>query len=176
MPKTPENDNQVETTEQPSPDLGFGSDDLGRIQGLLFGDHARKTTERIDTLERALLGVIADLRTELATQVAALSDRIDGEADTRVTAVTNLAGRLDEASRGQANEAKAIRTDLDASVEKLTETIDRASDHAARELETTRTELASSLERTDLELRDSKVDRAALAQLFTATAEQLTDD
>ncbi len=159
-----------------APDVGFGSDDLGRIQGLLFGDHARKTSERIDTLESALLGVIADLRRELTDEVTALSDRINSESETRTKAVTNLSSRLDEASKGSASETKALRKDLDTSVEKLTESLDKAEAHAASQLEATRAELAGSLEQTDLDLRDTKVDRAALAELFNATAAKLTGD
>ena len=61
----------------------FGDDDLGRLQGILFGDHARKTSERIDTLEQALLGAIADLRDQMTEQIETVSAQLAAETETR---------------------------------------------------------------------------------------------
>lgn len=72
----------------------FADDDLGKLQGILFGDHARKTKDRIDTLESALLGAVADLRTVVESRFEALESRLDGEASTRTQAVANVSDRL----------------------------------------------------------------------------------
>lgn len=151
----------------------FADDDLGRLQGILFGDHARKTTERIDTLEQALLGAIADIREELTSQVKDLSKRIDSEAATRAKAHTNVTERLSEEIKTRSSEAKKMQRQIDGSVDKLNAAVEEATADARLENESSRRELVRMIETTEADLRDYAVDRRALAGLLSSTADQL---
>lgn len=154
----------------------FGDDDLGRLQGILFGDHARKTAERIDTLEQALLGVISDLRSHVDAEFAALNKRIDSEADTRAKAVTNVRDRLKEESRTRTSAEKALRKDLDRSHENLTQAVDTLEQRSTSSLDAARSEIAAEVESAVQGLSDSKVSRNDLVRAFRQAVEEFTDD
>lgn len=151
----------------------FADDDLGRLQGILFGDHARKTNERIDTLEQALLGAIADIRDELSSQVKALTKRIDSESTTRDKAHANITERLTEEIKTRTSEAKKMQRQIDGSVDKLNAAVEEATADARLEGESSRRELVRMIETAEADLRDYAVDRRALASLLSSTADQL---
>lgn len=153
--------------------VGFGNDDLGRLQGILIGDHARKTSERIDTLEKALLGALADLRSEMTSHVKKLTKQLDGEKDTRATAVDNLGQRLREEAKSRASDTKQFQATVDSSIEQLQGSVEATASDARLELEATRRELIKLLEDTAAEERDYATDRRALATLLAQTAAEL---
>jgi len=170
------------TTEEEAPaeaeatptslDAAFGDDALGRVQGILFGDQARKTRERIDTLEQALLGVIDDLRSDVSAQIEALDGRISAESETRTTAMRNLTGRLDAEIDQRTDQASSIRADLVSSSEQISDRLMQAETDSRTEFDKVRADLATQ----DASLRHGLVDRASLAQLFASASEQLGDD
>lgn len=159
------------------PDAGsvFGNDDLGRIQGILLGEHATRTEERIDTLEKALLGVIHDLRAEVTTELSALESRLAAETEARSAAVDEVSTLLKKESKARTSAGNAQRSSLDKAVERVTAGIDAVAATAATELESVRTELADQIEQTDADNRTAMVDRQRLAALFTSAAAELAD-
>jgi len=168
-------DTQTQSETASSGAQGFGDDDLGRLQGILFGDHAKKTTERIDTLEQALLGVIADLRSHVDAELAALNKRIDSETDTRAKAVANMRDSLKEESRSRTSTEKALRKDLDRSHEDLTRSLDAVEQRSTQSLEAARAELASDVESAVQGLSEAKVSRDDLVRAFTQAVEEFND-
>ena len=108
MDQAPETDTGAPDTEQQVDDLTprFGDDDLGRLQHILLGDHARKTLERIETLEQALLGAIDDLRGEMRDRIKEVEGSLASEANVRTTALTNLTSRIDEEAKSRSQAIK----------------------------------------------------------------------
>lgn len=152
-------------TETPGAQPIFADGDLGRIQGILFGDHARRTDERLATLEQALLGAIADLRTELQRSFAALEQRVASEEDNRTKAMKNLGDRID-------TEAE-VRVEGENSMNNKIDTTETAIRHS---IATERAAAAADVERELASLRGAAVDRNDLAELFSATAERLRSE
>jgi len=153
------------TSEQTTTAPAFAEGDLGRIQGLLFGDHARQTEERLATLEQALLGAISDLRNELQQSFTSLEKRVASEESNRAKAMKNLGERLD-------TEAE-VRIEGEASMSSKIDTTETAIRHA---IATERAAAAADVEREFTTLRSDSVDRNDLAELFAATAERLRSD
>jgi len=127
-------------------EAGFGDDDLGRLQGILFGDHAKKTNDRIATLEEALLGALGDLRASVDAQFAAMERRIDAEADTRSQAISNVSDQVKEETRVREREQKALRKEHDKSYEQTTSAIDDLEERAARGLDETKQQVLAEIE------------------------------
>jgi|GEM_PF-2288194 len=135
-----------DSTTNENPFSEFGDDDLGRLQGILVGDHARRTNERISTLEHALLGAIADLRRSVDMQFAALESRMTGESETRSKAVSNVSDRVAEEARIRERAQRAMKSDFDHGYESTTQAIDNLEQRSAEGLEQARTELSTSLD------------------------------
>lgn len=152
---------EKETTEE-TKSTSFADGDLGRIQGILFGDHARQVDERLATLEEALLGAIADLRSELHTSFETLDKKLSSESDNRSKALKNLGERLDTESE--------IRNEGEASINNKIDSTEAAIRHV---ISTERAAAAADVEREFSSLRSDSVDRNDLAELFAATAERL---
>lgn len=158
------NDRMSETTATEA-SVDFGDDDLGRIQGILIGAHARQVDERLASLEAALLGAIADLRTELKTEIATVNKQIDAEETKRSKAMKNLGERVD-------TEAE-IRSETEQSLISKVDNVE-TSIHAS--IESARTSMASDSDAALAQIRDDKADRIRLADMFAAVADQLRDD
>lgn len=156
----------------------FGNDDLGRLQNILLGDHARQTVDRIDTLEQAVLGVIDDLRTELRDSVSALEGRITAEADTRTSAVSNLTSRIDDETATRKTSIKDLNKDLTKDLRTTESDLNQAIESAASSLTGHIEDLRSTakdLAAVDADLGDAKVDRIALANLLSAAVAGLEE-
>lgn len=151
-------------------------DDLGRLRGILYGDHARQTSERIDTLEKALLGVIADLRSDVTAQLGAIESRLESEAATRTSALNNVGSRIDSEASDRAAAVKAVQKDLASTSQDLTSSIDHASSQAESALASARADLTDQMQKSESELRSANVDRATLASMFERVARDLAGD
>jgi len=154
----------------------FGSDDLGRVQQILFGDHVRKTHERIDTLEQALLGAIADLRQQTTLQIQNVETRLTTETENRSSAVAKVSTRIDEESKNSADAAAELQNELHQTSGRLDAAIQRSSDHAQDAMAAMRADVTADLERAQRELRGNKVDRSALATMMSEVAAQLSGE
>lgn len=141
----------------------FGEGELGQIRTLLLGQHARETAERVDRLESQVLAAIADLRTDMEDRFSGVHGRINEEIETRTSSEADLATRIDEEAQARRNAQIDLRTDLDRSASQIRDQIGSA-----------RQDLRTQIESVDTDLRDKKVDRAALASLFEATAATLS--
>lgn len=168
----------TEKTTPPSADSaalgGFGDDDLGRLQGILLGDHAKRTSERIDTLEKALVGAVDDLRAAIEERISAIEGRLDGEADTRAKALANVSDRLAEETRMRENAERSFRVDVDRDHEKMTDAIDALEQRASTSISETRSELAAEMQAGLESLGDVSVARADLAAALIRAAEQIS--
>ena len=164
----------VDVSESPSA-VPFGDDDLGRIQGILFGDYASKMLERVDTLEGALLGVIDDLRDHVEALNQRANDRIDAEAETRAKAIGNLTSRVEEDAKAARKEHAAINKRHDSHVAATSKAIAQAEENAAAEIASTRSALEDLIADLDRQLSDHKVGRADLAAVLRRAASEVDD-
>jgi len=151
----------------------FGEGDLGRLQGILFGDHAQRTHERIDTLEQALLGAMADLQSDLSAQIGKLEKRIIAEEANRATAVTNVADRVTADAKSNKAQLQELQEGLDTGTDKLDKAISEAVTDQRLELEATRRDLTAQIETTEAQLTENSVARSQLAAALVNVAEEL---
>lgn len=164
------------TSTNVSPDegySGFSEGDLGRLQGILFGDHAKQTHERIDTLEKALLGALSDMKSEISGEISALEKRIVAEEENRSTAVANLSDRVSADAKANKAATRKLQQGLDKGTEKLAKAIDDAVTDQRLELDATRRDLAAQIEATETELSESSVGRSQLAAALSQVADEL---
>jgi len=151
----------------------FGDDELGQLQRILFGDHARQTNDRIDTLEKALLGALSDLSAQMSKDIAAVGKRVDAEAENRSQAATNLSARLEKDIDAAAKSTARLKTELDSAFERMTEALDAASVDTRKQIDEVRSDMTAAIETAQAELEERKLDRGALAALLSATASEL---
>lgn len=162
------------TDNRPVP-ADFGDDDLGRLQGILFGDHARRTNERIETLERALLGAIHDLRQSVEENFSALDTRIANEAETRAKAVANVTEQVKEEARIRERAEKILRADLDESYESTTKAIDAVEKRASESLSETQSQLSDEIQAGLAAVGDEKLATNDLVKALVRAAEDITE-
>lgn len=151
---------------------GEASDELAQIRALLFGEHARKSLERIERVEAAVLEQLADLRAYIDTRIGEVEARLANEVDVRTSVATNLVTRLDEESQARRDGHAGLRRDLDEATERLQQQLGGA-----------RAELVERIERTNADLRERDIDlrrrsesiRSSLADVFGEAASILED-
>ncbi|MGA6985799.1 MAG: hypothetical protein WBZ01_07095 [Terriglobales bacterium] len=164
-----------------------GAGNVDKIRDILFGSQiknyearfarledtmARETTELKDTMRRRFESVEGFFRKE----AEALSGRLKAEKEERNESLKSIARDLKSASdmlgkkileldNKTAEEQSGLRQELMQESRKLLEEIRQKSDG-----------LTALVERRADELRDRKVDRAAMASLLTEMAVQLSED
>jgi len=152
---------------------GFGDDPLGMVQGLLFGEQAKQTNERIDTLERALLGAISDLSEKIDGQISSVGEDIAREASVRTSAVSNLRDRLREDVKVLTKSGRVTERALEKAHTSLSTEIEQAAAHAGTERDRIRVEVRAESNARAAAIEDHMVDRATLAALLRSTADEL---
>jgi hypothetical protein len=160
---------------------------LDKVRDILFGAQVRDADRRFARLEERIAKEAADLKEDVKKrlgvleqfvkhEVESLAERLKTEHEARTDALKDLARELRDASKasekkfGQVDDQVArvqreLRQQLLETHQKITDEIQReAQDGAAR--------LASE----SSDLRNEKLDRAALAAMLTEVAMRLTDD
>ena len=157
---------------------------VDKIRDILFGSQMREYESRFARLEETLLKESSDLRESTRKRIDTLESYIRKELD-------SLTARLRAERDDRLAATKDLSNSLANSVESLTQAIRQTQDAAGegdRELRSHMLEQSNSLmdeirakhesvltvlERRFQELRNSKTDRAALADLFTEVALRL---
>ena len=154
---------------------GFRDDDLGRLQRILIGDHLQQTNERLETLERALLGALDDLRESLDSRLGAIEGRLDAELDTRAQAVANVSQQLTEEARIRARAQNLLRRDMDEGFEKTTRLIDELEARVERSVEEARGEMQAEVHDKVTSIENKAVSRNGLIKALVSAAEKLEE-
>lgn len=167
---------ESETPEtRPDSVSSFPDDDLGRIQGILFGDHARKTEERLNVMEVALLGAIADLRAETLAKFDAVDAKITAESDTRERAVSNIGSRIGRDIAEQSSKVDDLRTEvasIEANAAQSIETVESTMKDSLAKAKDEASEDAKQMATAVTELKNNNVDRKDLARLLRELGDQ----
>ncbi|HEX7766346.1 MAG TPA: hypothetical protein VF443_06495, partial [Nitrospira sp.] len=157
---------------------------LEKIRDILFGAQVRDHDRRFSALEQNLVKEAAALRAELTKrfdaleafmqqEVAVLSNRLQHEQQVRVESLQHLVSDL--TSLGAVVERKA--TDLAQQTSHSEHALrQEVLDHVAALKETIRStqdQFSDSLNRSVADLRHSKTDRTALAELLAELSQKL---
>lgn len=166
------------------PDDNAQNGNLEKIRDILFGAQVRDHDRRFSALEQTLVKEAAALRAELTKrfdaleafmqqEVAVLSGRLQQEQQVRGEALQHLVGDL--TSLGTVVERNA--TDLAQQTSHSERTLrQEILDHVTALKETlraTQDQLSDSLHRSVADLRHTKTDRTALAELLAELSQKL---
>lgn len=154
---------------------GFRDDDLGRLQRILVGDHVQQTNERLETLERALLGALGDLRESLETRLGAIEVRLDAENQTRTQAMAHISGQLTEEARIRARAQNLLRRDMDEGLEKTTRLIDELEARVELSVQEARGDLHTEVQQSVSSLESQTVSRSGLIKALLNAAEKMDE-
>lgn len=164
-----------------------GAASVDKIRDILFGSQIKNYEARFARLEDTLARESTDLKETMRRRFESLEGFFRKEADT-------LSGRLKAEKEERTEALKGIARDLKAASDTLAKKILELDNKTAEEQSGLRQELMQEsrklaeeirhksdsltalVERRADELRDHKVDRAALASLLTEIALQLSED
>lgn len=171
------------TATEMTPEKAFAEGDLGRVQGLLFGDQFDAINGRLDAMEAMILDSIGAIRSEMRKEITATQKKIDKnkaqvnkrldakiekESSARKVALTNIA----DAANAESSELKTDLATTAAAFEKSLDALKHATEKAVA---ANRSSFDKKLRDTEQQLASSKVDRNTLADLLSTTAAQLGD-
>ncbi len=160
---------------------------VDKIRDILFGSQMRDYNSRFAKLEETLLKESSDLKENVRKRVDALEvhfmkeleslgARLKAERDERVASAKDISDELKSTAECL---TAAIREVQDGTSEADRELRSRLLDQSKTlmdEIQTNRDNILGVLERRFLELRNSKTDRAALAELLSEVALRLNHE
>jgi len=171
---------------QESPDL-TSAGNVDQIRDIIFGSQMRDYESRFQRLEERLLSELTTVRKEvnnrvealetyMHSEIGALNERLSSERDERESEDKVLEDEIKKLSK----ELLRKLAHLDESVAKqnsdLRQQLLDQSKNLSSDIETTREQLNDALTRSSDELRNSKTDRVALAELFSEVSLRLKDE
>lgn len=157
---------------------------LEKIRDILFGAQARDHERRFVALEQSLVKEAAALRAELTKrfdaleaymqqEVAVLSDRLHHEQQDRGEALENLIKDLTGLGTVVENKATALAEQTQQAERTLRQETQDLMNELKDRLRSTEAQLTESLDRSITDLRHTKTDRTALAELLAELSKKL---
>jgi len=168
-----------------SGDIPMGNVD--QIRDIIFGSQMRDYESRFQGLEKRLMDELAASRKEVGNRVDALETYMHSEMDA-------LNERLSVERSERENEDKEISDELKKTAKEILKKLSSLDESVAKQnrelrqqlleqsktlssdIESTKTQLNQALTNATDELRNSKTDRAALADLLSEVALRLKDE
>ncbi len=163
------------------------AENVEKIREILFGSNIREYERRFSQIESRVSRDLNELKEEMRRRLAALETSVSHDAET-----LNARIEKERQERGDSNQKltrevadlannleKKAREIEDRSVRverEIREQIQAARNSAGDELRAQITELGASIDRRAAELREQKVDRAALASLLNELAMRLNHE
>lgn len=167
--------------------LGDHAGNLGKVRDILFGAQMRDYDKRFTRLEERIASEIQSLKDDVKNQFTSLESYVNKEVESLIDRLKD-----EQAERGSAlKEVNKEVADLTRNFEKRTTKLDEQLTKMEREtrqqlLDQSKTlrdetqqkfdELRRILDSESSDLRDSKTDRAMLADLMTEVAMRLRDE
>lgn len=177
---------KTESKESPSI-VEQGTENVGKIRDIIFGANMREYEERFATLDEQLNQEVKRLRDEtdkrmnkfedyVRAELGKLGDKLNTEKKERTEEakdigndISALEGRLltaiGDVDAQLAHDSKEIRENLREQVKELMDGMRQLQD-----------DLSSAMNKQSGALRDAKVDRAGLSDMFTEMAMRLNGD
>jgi len=177
------NSGSVSAAPRPSAVAEQGGN-VDKIRDILFGTQMREYDSRFARLEEALLKEASDLRESTRKRVDGLENyfrkefeslaaRLKTERDERLGAVKDLGGELRNAAESLTNKIREAQDSAAEADRELRSHVLEQSKTLMDEIRSNQESVLAVLERRFQELRNSKTDRAALAELFSEVALRL---
>lgn len=182
---------QPKTQDSPLDSLdamsNVGINNVERIRDILFGGQMRDYDTRFNRVEEKMSKEITRLRADMDKRMSSLEDFMRREFET-------LSEKIQTEKKERSEADLALETAFKTADASLKEHISEVEDHSTKELRRLqhqqredskasenavselRTEMIDMIERDLDTLRGSKLDKTALAALFTETAMRLNDD
>jgi uncharacterized phage infection (PIP) family protein YhgE len=163
-------------------ETSFADGDLGKLQGILFGEQSRSIDERLSALEKTITDMIARTNSELGSrlsstesdlrhQLAVLSDRVDKNSNGAGEAALALRKALDgEAARLDTSVAD-VRAALATTKAEQQAELSKLSNTAAKDLAKSTAALTAQINDLAEALQQDKVGRNHLADLLVQAAD-----
>ena len=157
---------------------------IDQIRDIIFGTQMREYDRRFDQLEERLLKESAELRDDLKNRFASLEQFVKKEADSlstglkaeqqgRAAAIKELAGSQAEQGRGQERKLSELEEQTFKTHRELRAQLLDQSKALQEEIQKKTADLTAALKRESADLRTGKIDRTALAAMFTEMAARL---
>ena len=157
---------------------------VDKIRDILFGTQMREYDSRFARLEETLLKESSDLRESTRKRIdtlesyfrrelESLATRLKAERDERLVSVKDLSGELRNTAESLTNAIRETQDGASEADRELRSHVLEQSKALMDEIRANQESVLAVLERRFQELRNSKTDRAALAELFTEVALRL---
>ncbi len=164
-----------------------GGGSIGQIRDILFGSQMRDYEKKFSRMEERLLKEGAGLRAEFGKrfeqlnsfvrqEIAALAEGIKNEQEKRTAAIQKLAQELAEGVAAFGQRTDALEKQLRETSTDLRQQLLEQSHNLSEDISHKYEQAASELVQTARELRESKIDRSMLADLFVEVAMNLNGD
>jgi uncharacterized membrane-anchored protein YhcB (DUF1043 family) len=177
---------QAEAEKQISAeDAGDGN--IDKIRDILFGVQIREFDGKLTRLEENFSNRISAARDEtqrrlealegfIKTELKALGDRLKGEQSVRSDSISEVNIELKKLSTSLERKTVEIVEHLARSESELRDQLLSQSKSLTNEIQARNRDITATLDRQVSELRDTKTDRRAMADLLNEMAMRLTDD
>lgn len=162
------------------------SGNIDKIRAILFGSHMRDYEVRFTRIEERLSKEVLEMREDLRRradslegyvrqEVEALSSRIRNEYTERAEAIKDLAGTLENLNKVFEKRTRQLDDELTKGQRELRQAVLDQGKGLSDKIRTSNEEILSMVERELAQMRAGKVDRSALANLFTDLAIRLNN-
>jgi hypothetical protein len=163
-----------------------GAGNLARVRDILFGAQIRDYDKRFTRVEERLIKEIGELQQDnkkrleslelyLKEEVESLVDRLKGEQQEREKGLQEMGKELKEMASAFEKRVGQLNEQLDKGERSLRQHILDQANNLRDEMKQNQGELREALDKEAQELRDVKVDRAALGDLFMEVSMRLND-
>ncbi|MFV0388504.1 MAG: hypothetical protein ACK5NT_07100 [Pyrinomonadaceae bacterium] len=174
----------MKVTEQAEKPAVADSENIDKIRDILFGVQVKDFENRFKQLENRFEKELSKERTEtlknferieelIAKEIGSLSEKIYNEEDSRNDAVKGLTVDLQDASKKLSAEIEKLIAATNKKEAALQKDIEKQNLELSVLVESKHKESLNSLQESANDLRDTKVDRSALAKAFSDFADLL---
>ena len=164
-----------------------GVDSLSKVRDILFGSQVKDFDRRFDRLEKRLLKEIEGLKTDTRQRIESLDayvreemdslgDGIKEEQTDRAAALKDVAKEIKDQGAGLEKKIGQLDDKLAKTGRSLRQQILDQSNTLRDESEGRHEQLQATVDREAQDLRDSKTDRGALAELLIEMGMRLNED
>ena len=167
------------SAKQAAADTG-SEESVDKIRDIIFGPQMRDYERKFAQLEDRIMKEVKRLQDEMDKRLTALEQSIDRELDELVKRLDGEHGdRLaaeQDLSETLASHVEQLRAELAGVDEELKQQIDQQARALNKEIKTRQSATDKRLEQETGSLRESKVDRSALTELFNELAARIAGE
>ena len=164
-----------------------GSGNLDKVRDILFGAQSREYEKRFARLEERLLKEANELRNDLKShfdsleiyvkkEVESLTGRMKNEHNEKSEAMKVLGSELGDLSKQIQSRIAQLDDQANQGHRELRQQVLDQHKNLSQEIQQKNTDLSSMVEKALEELREEKLDRASLAEMFMESALRLNND